>query len=84
MSENVCMKPRAKVSVVATNVPLGVIFDHAFDINVGPWNLVSDAAWALPLVCAVGVLMLFATLHLARAIGHVHGLMAKHLLVRTD
>ncbi len=64
--------------------PLGVIFDHAFDINVGPWNLVSDAAWALPLVCAVGVVMLFATLHLARGIGHVHGLIAKHLLVRAD
>ncbi|KRG39161.1 hypothetical protein ARC20_01670 [Stenotrophomonas panacihumi] len=64
--------------------PLGVFFDHALEINVWSWNLVSDAPWALPLVCAVGVVMLFATLHLARAMGHVHGLMAKHLLVRTD
>jgi len=28
------------------------------------------------------VLLLFATLHLARGIGRLHGMMAKHLLVR--
>ncbi|CAM5306740.1 sensor domain-containing protein [Rhodanobacter lindaniclasticus] len=30
----------------------------------------------------IGVLLLFATLHLVRGIGYLHGLMAKHLLVR--
>jgi hypothetical protein len=29
-------------------------------------------------------LLLFAVLHLARGIGHVHGQVAKHLLVRGE
>jgi hypothetical protein len=29
------------------------------------------------------VLLLFATLHLARGIGRLHGLFAKHLLVKS-
>ena len=32
----------------------------------------------------LGVLLLFATLHLVRALGHMHGLIAKHLLVSRD
>lgn len=64
--------------------PLGWFFDNAFSLNMGPWTVAGDAPWALPLLCLLGVLMLFATLHLARAVGHVHGLMAKHLLVRLD
>lgn len=32
---------------------------------------------------ALGVVLLFATLHLARGIGYLHGQFAKHLLVRT-
>ncbi|WP_129135372.1 sensor domain-containing protein [Luteimonas sp. YGD11-2] len=46
-------------------------------------DLVEDAAWLLPLVALVGALLLFVTLHLARAIGRMHGLLAKHLLVKT-
>ncbi|WP_312238455.1 sensor domain-containing protein [Stenotrophomonas sp.] len=38
--------------------------------------------WVTPLLAVVGVVLLFATLHLARGIGHLHGMMAKHLLVR--
>jgi len=38
--------------------------------------------WVTPLLAVVGVLLLFATLHLARGIGRLHGMMAKHLLVR--
>jgi hypothetical protein len=38
--------------------------------------------WVTPLLAIIGVLLLFATLHLARGIGHLHGMMAKHLLVR--
>jgi uncharacterized membrane protein len=33
-------------------------------------------------VCAVGVLLLFATLHLVRGLGRMHGQVARHLLVR--
>jgi uncharacterized membrane protein len=38
--------------------------------------------WILPVLCIVGFLLLFATLHVARGIGKLHGLFAKHLLVK--
>jgi hypothetical protein len=38
--------------------------------------------WQLPLVFACGVVLLFATLHLLRGIGRVHGAIAKQLLVQ--
>ena len=38
--------------------------------------------WQLPLLFVGGVGLLFGTLHLARAIGRLHGLFAKHLLVK--
>ncbi|MEN1956254.1 sensor domain-containing protein [Luteimonas sp. MJ204] len=41
-----------------------------------------EGALLLPMLLG-GVLLLFATLHLARAIGRGHGLLAKHLLVKT-
>ena len=38
--------------------------------------------WAAAFVlCALGVLLLFATLHLVRTLGRLHGQVAKHLLV---
>ena len=40
-------------------------------------------AWGLPALFVCGVLLLFATLHLARLVGRFHGWLAKHLLVRT-
>ena len=42
-----------------------------------------DAPWLLPVLSVFGALLLFATLHLARGIGRVHGLLAKHLLVKS-
>lgn len=36
-----------------------------------------------PLVFAAGVVLLFATLHLARGIGHLQAALAKHLLVKS-
>ena len=33
--------------------------------------------------CVLGILLLFATLHLVRGIGHMHGALAKHLLVKS-
>ncbi|WP_407351063.1 sensor domain-containing protein [Luteimonas sp. R10] len=39
--------------------------------------------WALPLLFVCGVLLLFVTLHLARGLGRLHGLLAKHLLVKS-
>jgi uncharacterized membrane protein len=46
-------------------------------------DLPEEAPWLLPLVALVGVLLLFATLHLARGIGRLHGRFAKHLLVKS-
>ncbi len=34
-------------------------------------------------LCLLGILLLFATLHLARGLGRLHGAIAKHLLVRS-
>ena len=42
-----------------------------------------DGWWALPLCFIVGVVLLFATLHLARGVGYLHGQLAKHMLVKT-
>lgn len=39
-------------------------------------------AWSYPLVVLVGILMFFATLHLARFMGKIHGRFAKFMLVR--
>lgn len=41
-------------------------------------------AMSLPLVFVVGFLLLFATLHIARGIGYLHGQFAKHLLVHSS
>jgi hypothetical protein len=38
--------------------------------------------WASPLTAVLGVALLFTLLHLIRAIGRSHGLLAKHLLVK--
>ncbi|MCW4453333.1 sensor domain-containing protein [Flavobacterium sp. MXW15] len=38
--------------------------------------------WLTPVMAVLGVILLFVTLHLARGIGRLHGMMAKHLLVR--
>jgi len=50
------------------------------EINVMDVHVV----WAtLPLCFIAGVALLFLTLHLARGVGHVHGQLAKHMLVKT-
>ena len=56
-----------------------------FELNVWMFgiDLPAEAPWLLPVVAVVGVLMLFATLHLARGIGRLHGRFAKHLLVKS-
>jgi len=60
---------------------------HNYD--VGPLSLnnyeVSTTLGGLeyPLVFLFGIVLFFATLHLARGVGKVHGLFAKHLLVKS-
>ena len=62
--------------------PFGFFFANGdYGMTFGDVNVVTDAPWLLPLLSVVGVALLFATLHLARGIGKLHGLLAKHLLV---
>jgi uncharacterized membrane protein len=56
---------------------------EAGDLVLVGVNGVPLHGWELVLMLLAGVLLLFATLHLARAIGRGHGLLAKHLLVKT-
>jgi uncharacterized membrane protein len=39
--------------------------------------------WLWPLTIVGGVVLLFATMHLVRLFGQMHGLLAKHMLVKT-
>ena len=43
-----------------------------------------DWWWQLPLLFVAGVVLLFATLHLVRFVGRLHGQLAKHLLVKSS
>lgn len=51
-----------------------IMIDWGFGPHTPGWG---DALAA----CLVGVLLLFATLHLARGVGRLHGYLAKHMLV---
>ncbi|WP_426702663.1 sensor domain-containing protein [Rhodanobacter sp. Col0626] len=51
-----------------------VTVDWGFGAHVPVWG---DAI----AMCAIGILLLFATLHLARGLGQLHGYIAKHMLV---
>ena len=54
-------------------------------MDVGVWvggvNLL-EHLWSWPLLVVIGAVLLTVTLHLARALGSLHALLAKHLLVR--
>ena len=63
--------------------PFGYFFaNDNFGMTLGDYDVATNAPWLLPLMSVAGVVLLFATLHLARGIGKLHGLLAKHLLVR--
>ena len=70
------------VSCILAPVLLGFgAWDHWW---IDSWEVSTSLhAWQLPIVFLSGVILLFATLHLARGIGRMHGLLAKHLLVKS-
>ena len=50
---------------------------------IGYWEPATTLGfWELPIAFLLGVVLLFATLHLLRGVGKVHGAIAKHLLVK--
>lgn len=51
------------------------------DISIGFMYL--PPVVSLPLMLLLGVALTFATLHLARGVGYLHGQLAKHLLVKS-
>jgi uncharacterized membrane protein len=77
------------VTLLATSLGL-VAAPFAALFGAGPYLLNINGVslleghqwWALPLAALGGVLLLFVTLHLARLVGHFHGWLARHLLVR--
>ena len=81
------------IAVAGLSLGLGLIGGSIFDLlvetgvvhlHLGPGDHVEWApVWALPLVIALGVLVLTLLMHLAKAIGMMHGHLAKALLVRS-
>lgn len=79
------------IAVTGLSVALGLIGGSVFQILVetGVVQLSIESGdinwtplWAVPLVIAAGVLLLTLLMHLAKAIGMMHGHLAKTLLVR--
>jgi uncharacterized membrane protein len=76
------------VAVTALALSLGIAaipFVQAFGGTALGWfgDSVVLPLWSAPITIAVGLLLLLATMHLARGVGRVHGQLAKHLLVRS-
>ncbi|WP_425520639.1 sensor domain-containing protein [Xanthomonas campestris] len=61
--------------------PLLALLDTGVLFSFGDTAYASG--WLSVPVCVLGVLLLFATLHLARGLGSLHGMLAKHLLVKS-
>lgn len=65
--------------------PFLYLFDFPGGITIGnDADLFMTSPFLMPLVFVAGVLLLFAMLHVARAIGQLHGQLAKHLLVKSQ
>ncbi len=68
------------LSFIAT--PLILVFPARWEVGMWPGSP-DGALFLIPLFCVIGIVLLFATLHLARGIGKVHAWIAKQLLVRS-
>lgn len=72
------------VSLALIALPAFVLLDLNAHVFIGGRDLVQTAEWwAWPLAVLAGIVLLFLTLHVARGIGRLHGLLAKHLLVKS-
>lgn len=78
------------VSVALIGAPLAMLFRNdwlpGLYVNqqvVVDWGFGAHApGWGDAIaMCAIGIVLLFATLHLARGLGRLHGHVAKHMLV---
>jgi len=70
------------LSLIAS--PIALLFGFGTGMSIDGNGLILESEpWAWPLAMAAGVVILFGTLHLARAIGAMHGALAKHMLVKS-
>ena len=79
------------VAVTGLAASLGLIFGAVamslhlagLDVFSVHWHEGTPEFWEVPLALVLGVVGLFVTLHVARWVAKGHGLLAKHLLVKT-
>lgn len=71
------------VSLGLMAAPVFLLLGHLGAFNLQGLDITPSSPWLWPLCFVAGVVLLFATLHLARAVGKFHGWLAKHLLVRS-
>lgn len=72
------------VSAAFIALPISLVLGFNGNLFVDGYQVLDQFAWWEWIAAVVGgVLLLFATLHLARGIGRLHGLFAKHLLVKS-
>jgi uncharacterized membrane protein len=69
------------VALACIFAPLAVLLDAMGWIGFSSSIEVTGQPYQMPFVFLGGIVLLFATLHLARGIGHVHGRIAKRMLV---
>lgn len=71
------------VALAFIAAPVLVLFDALGWLGFSSTIEVTGEPYSLPVLFVGGILLLFATLHLARGVGKLHGQLAKHLLVRS-
>jgi uncharacterized membrane protein len=63
--------------------PFVVAFGEGGWLSLGTYEVAGVEPWLSPLAFIAGVLLLFIAMHVARGVGHLHGQLAKHLLVES-
>ncbi|KRA19948.1 MULTISPECIES: sensor domain-containing protein [unclassified Lysobacter] len=73
------------VSLSLILAPIAVLLgSHQAGFWIDSVNVMHSAPWTWPLSVALGVVLLFVTLHIARGVAIFHGALAKHLLVKSS
>jgi hypothetical protein len=71
------------VSLSLIAAPVAALFGFGSVLSLDGVGIDVGVAWLWPVAILCGVLLLFLTLHMARLVGHLHGMLAKHMLVKT-
>lgn len=70
------------VSLSLLAAPVRWLLEEDVGMWINGWDLMTTL-WTWPLQVLAGAVLLTVLLHLVRGLGHLHGTLAKHLLVRT-